>query len=483
MRKNTLKKAFALLVILAMLLPCIPVLASAEVATAKKLENVSVADAFQYLETNCKSTTEENTYVLDSTDDLAYFMACGRGTATASPFTGNIRFESCTVKLGADITWNEGTASATGFQPKNAGDTVYLWEPYFSAASQYGNPAAGGFQGTFDGCGHAISGLYINTTKHAGFFAALSGVTVKNVRFENCYVENAASSDSFVVGMVAGAVCMASTFEEIIVSNCHLKGAKCVGGIIGGPTTGMNYASAVLKLTDCVIDAKSTVTATESVAGGIMGAIRGKNVVTLTRCVDYATITVGTSGNRNGLIGYDSAAGTVTENCATIGSKYFYNGTGWSAGKAFTLTAPSDGVMSMEIEGVQTKANADETKFDARFVASILLGNVPTENTLVGFEFSQLGEYVADATNVKTKNCASVYTSIKTNFGGSDLTADDFDADYLGTLVITGIPKTGSKSILIRAWYQVDGGAKQYGNYALVTFVNGQIVASDYLTE
>ena len=156
MRKNTLKKTFALLVILAMLLPCIPVLASAEATV--KTRTYEDKDMEWYGD---GSATE---FTISNAEELAYFMSLSD------------TFDDKTIKLDNDIVWNDGVASETGFIPsQEQGNIIYQWTPYANNAA-----SSSEFKGIFDGAGHTIYGLYIKDVKYAGFFGQVRDGSVKS---------------------------------------------------------------------------------------------------------------------------------------------------------------------------------------------------------------------------------------------------------------------------------------------------------------
>lgn len=65
-----------------------------------------------------------------------------------------------TVYLGADIVVNEGTSAewlSNAADEDNTND-AYVWLPIATSKA---------FAGTFDGQGHTISGLYVNTSSNS----------------------------------------------------------------------------------------------------------------------------------------------------------------------------------------------------------------------------------------------------------------------------------------------------------------------------
>ena len=86
------------------------------------------------------------------------------------------------------------------------------------------------YKGIFDGQGHTISNsaMTVGATEGTGFFAALYGATVKNVRFEgiNITVQVRRVTDATgtaKVGVLAGIVGEGCTIEDVEFVNCAVK--------------------------------------------------------------------------------------------------------------------------------------------------------------------------------------------------------------------------------------------------------------------
>lgn len=201
----------------------------------------------------------------------------------------NVSFSGKTVRLTADIIWNEGTASETGFLPASEENKVIRWNPMGRATSP-GSP----FMGTFDGQGHSISGLYISKDENnVGFFNVVKNSTVKNLSIVNSYLS--IGSGKWYAGTLAvqamGSKCV---FENIFVEAYHNHGsaAQFIGGILGtvGPDTQTVFRN-------CVFDGVLTGTAA---VGGILGTNRTCKTE-LTDCINYGTMK--TSKETGGIIG------------------------------------------------------------------------------------------------------------------------------------------------------------------------------------
>lgn len=93
-----------------------------------------------------------------------------------------------------------------------------------------------GFKGIFDGNGHSISGVYVNTTSSAGFFANCRG-DVSNLRITNSYIKGGSN-----VGGICGS--FNETGKDMV--NCFYDGAVIGTSNIGG-LIGLNNATNISK--------------------------------------------------------------------------------------------------------------------------------------------------------------------------------------------------------------------------------------------
>ena len=184
----------------------------------------------------------------------------------------------------------------------HAGVTLYLagdialtgtWAPVGSTATYVGDF----FAGTFDGCGHTISGLNVQgSTVNQGLFAAINKATIRNLNVSgtvSCGTKN-------YVGGIVGKV-QAGTIE-----NCSFSGSV-TGGYTGGIAGGLNSNN--VTISGCVNAADVAGTT----AGGILGY--WKTTAAIQNC--YNTGSVTGSAKAGGIVGQLNK-GTI-ENCYSIG--------------------------------------------------------------------------------------------------------------------------------------------------------------------
>ena len=153
------------------------------------------------------------------------------------------------------------------------------------------------FAGTFDGCGHTISGLNVqSSTANQGLFAAINQATIRSLNVSgvvSCGTKN-------YIGGIVGKV-QAGTIE-----NCSFSGSV-TGGYTGGIAGGLN--SNDVTISGCVNAADVTGTT----AGGILGF--WKNTAAIRDC--YNTGSVTGSAKAGGIVG-QLQKGSI-ENCYSTG--------------------------------------------------------------------------------------------------------------------------------------------------------------------
>ena len=153
------------------------------------------------------------------------------------------------------------------------------------------------FAGTFDGCGHTISGLNVQSnTANQGLFAAINQATIRSLNVSgvvSCGTKN-------YIGGIVGKV-QAGTIE-----NCSFSGSV-TGGYTGGIAGGLNGNN--VTISGCA----NLAAVTGTTAGGILGY--WKNTAAIRDC--YNTGSVTGSAKAGGIVG-QLQKGSI-ENCYSIG--------------------------------------------------------------------------------------------------------------------------------------------------------------------
>ncbi|MDD5941187.1 hypothetical protein [Fibrobacter sp.] len=190
-------------------------------------------------------------------------------------------------KLGADILLNDGKIIDDKGALVADSSKLHKWTPI-------GNSSVT-FTGTFDGDGHTVSGMFINTTSsHNGLFGNSSG-TIQNLTVENSWVSGG-NATAGVLGILKGAGSLKNiTNKATVVGNGNVTGGVMAGietvccNKIGNVEYAENYGS---------------VTGVKT-AGGVAGSVQD---IVITNAINNADIS-GTQGVGGiaGSLGYNSS--------------------------------------------------------------------------------------------------------------------------------------------------------------------------------
>lgn len=255
------KRLLSLLLVLTMVFSLMPAALAADTVDVSALPEYT-ADA---------DTSAGAAYKISTEEGLRAFAAAVK----ADDGKGTYNLSSVSFYLANDI-------ALTG-----------TWTPVGSAASYPGDF----FAGTFDGCGHTISGLNV---QGQGLFAAINQATIRNLN-----VSGTVSSTVNYVGGIVGKV-QAGTIENCSFSGSVSSSKKSayVGGIAGG------LYSANVTISGCA----NTADVTGGYAGGILGY--WKTAATIQNCYNTGSITG--SVKAAGIVAHLNK-GTI-EKCYSIGA-------------------------------------------------------------------------------------------------------------------------------------------------------------------
>lgn len=206
------------------------------------------------------------------------------------------------------------------------------------------------FLGTFDGNGHKISNLYVNTTTgKAGLFACVNSGTVKNITVEGTVIDNASSSASGagvagIVGYSTGKVIIENCVSKVnITSSC-----ENTGGILG-------YTNSDSVIRNCIN--LGNINSSNDFTGGILGFAVGGAVVY--NCANFGTVSGksyvgGIVGKTEGDVSLCYSVGAITASDGDSAAAAIANVTGTdstfyqycyfktdSAGTAFNGASPT----------------------------------------------------------------------------------------------------------------------------------------------
>ena len=241
----------------------------------------SVASAVSLIKPSGEGSSS-NPYQISTAAHLYWFAGLVNGKLT----DGTAKNTAACAKLTANITVNSGVLKSDGTINSGNVSGFTAWTPigYFNSSSDYAC-----YNGTFDGNGKTISGLYLDNKNmsYIGLFGYSSG-TIKNVGVVDSYFKgyvyiggvcgyNAGTvklcySNSYLYGSNIGGVC-GLNFPGAVITNCYstgiIKGGENVGGVCGANTNA--------SITNC--HNVGSLSGSTSV-----GSVCGNNTGTITKC-------------------------------------------------------------------------------------------------------------------------------------------------------------------------------------------------------
>ncbi len=188
------------------------------------------------------SGTQSDPYLISNRAELYWF---------ATKVNGGDK--NCSAKLTADIIFNDGTFNADGTWSK-AGEPE-SWAPLSM------------FNGTFDGNGHTISGLYYCNaeTNNVGFCGELYGA-IKHLGIINSYLKG-----NLWCGIICGSIIDGGT-----ISDCYTCGSTVIGDSWVGCLCGRIILGSTIS--NCYTTSKAS-------GNSLVGNVCGQNIrSTLTNC-------------------------------------------------------------------------------------------------------------------------------------------------------------------------------------------------------
>ena len=264
------------------------------------------------------------------------------------------KFSGKTIKLAKDMDLNRGWNA-----PKTVDEEVIepdiTWTPIGNNAKV--NNVNNRFQGTFDGQGNEIKGIYVDSdNNYIGLFGYVNNnAIIKNLRLTNSYFYGDSAS-ALGWGSIAGqsdnatllniysdaVMCylgrqiggfVGRAAETVTIERCWFDGeidasyvldgnanVTCVGGIVGASVTPTGFADPELNITNCLntgnLKSVATHSTNKNIAisfGGIFGTDWNKGSVTITGCLNKGTITTELHQGVGAIIGYAAKSGSVYE--------------------------------------------------------------------------------------------------------------------------------------------------------------------------
>ena len=249
-------------------------------------------------------------------------------------------------KLTQNLTLNNGDSSKWD---KDVSSIRYPWSAPIGRSNSYA------FNGKFDGAGHTISGLYVDTETENGVWIGLFGKTgtgfeVKNLALTNSYMRcGTGASNVAYIGSIVGE-CQGSIDNVYSDAILVTAGMEC-GGIAGRMNGAVEH-----NFTNCWFN--GNITTSNSRAGGLLGDVIC-GTLNMENCLNTGTVkstyktTVSDAEARVGsLIGlaWEPSSATVInmKDCIAAGSVSEVKG----AGGIGTIIGSSTGAIELSYEDV-----------------------------------------------------------------------------------------------------------------------------------
>jgi hypothetical protein len=170
------------------------------------------------VDTDLRTNEDGSAYYIDSAAELAGFVQLVNG--------GTNYFAGKTVYLTTDIVWNEDNDGYLNWTATKG--PANKWTPI-------GTYTANHFQGTFDGLGHTVSGLYAPAVSvGSGFFGVIrkGAITIRNLSVVNSFFSSGGGAGA-IVGAIAGGNPTSVIIENVYASAQIISTGRGAGGIYG----------------------------------------------------------------------------------------------------------------------------------------------------------------------------------------------------------------------------------------------------------
>lgn len=341
------------------------------------------------------------------------------------------------IATGAELAWfadhvNAGNYDKKAVMTKDIDLGDYPWSPIG------GNNVKTAFIGEFDGAGHTVSGLYINSTDtYQGLFGYVNNASIANVTVDG----RITSTSNYVAGIAAYAAGK-STITRC-VNRASVSAKQYVAGVVG-------YANGDTEIDRCQNNAD--ITASSSMVGGIVSSVNGVNCK-MTNCFNSGTIS-GT-GSIGTLVATGNAK-SIIENNLNIG-KAVCTGTMTTIGNVRAVASAATGIKNNYVIEHYTNGKDYETVVTADQLASgeiaVLLGEAWGQN--IGKDKTPVidGKKVYVNEDSYTNNNPAYADII--NFEDVDLNGADYynGADEAGLFASSGFSFMNYYNKSYNSWY------------------------------
>lgn len=250
--------------------------------------------------------TKENPYQIGTVDELYWFAGLVNGDESVISEGIPQNTGACAV-LTADITINTDVLRDDGSLNGENIDKFTEWAPIGS----YGIRGEEAYIGTFDGNGHTISGLYVDSdAQYVGLFGCVgTNGKIQNVGVVDSYIS--ATGDKVCVGGVCG-YNVGGTIENCYNTGTITATAQATGiySSVGG-VCGFSFWN----IFNCYNTGKVSVTGDRAWVGGVSG-FNGKDIK---NCYNTGEVSVAVDGGVVGGVCGNNDSGSRITNCYNTG--------------------------------------------------------------------------------------------------------------------------------------------------------------------
>ncbi len=478
-----MKKLISIFLVAVMLLAMVPAMAITGSAATTR-------------DTNWYNEESTEFVLTDAGDLLGFSDLLAAGTT----------FEGKTVKLGANITMNDGWDATTGVAPTD-GD---LWAAVSEKA----------FNGTFDGQGYTVSGLcLVDVGWNAGILgggpATGKSATVKNVAIVNsCVVGANKGNVGTLFGLPKGTVTIENVYCSAYVKVTRSSLAN-VGGLIGcanntecnitncvfdGKLDGAGYGfggmvglanidktatnkNSVFNIENCAFYGE--ITAKYSI-GGMVGTTSTESTlesvtVNIINCLSGGTITAtdstGSTGvycgvvNEKATVNTDNNGNSTSKDALPAGFTSMPTGNPMPISIANMVWAISDTAMSStEYHAYQKNAANDSIR-----LVGLVTVEDPATFSAVGYDIEMIlgnGNTWTNKDEGVAPKITSVYTSVTETGKSSPTSAADLDANYIFVATVSGISTsyTGDITFVVKTFHDDAQGVRTYDDIIVINY-------------
>ncbi|WP_213995989.1 InlB B-repeat-containing protein [Tepidanaerobacter syntrophicus] len=258
-------------------------------------EESTEADKTDHINWYLKQGENASEYQISNAKELLGLAELVNGTAkdAEDKLIAAVDFSGKCITLTDDIDLSEMCHPAvTGAKTDPEVEEV-SWQPIGTSNTQ--------FKGVFDGGGHTISGLYINSNKtHLGLFGYINDAKIQNLTVEGSVKYTGTAWSSYVSGVAAY---VAGTCElEGLTSNVALDNpSDNTGGIAA-------YMSGASKISRCINH--GVIHSDDSYVGGILGRGNSSDAV-ISNC--YVTADIKGKYDTGAIVGRFSTSATLRD--------------------------------------------------------------------------------------------------------------------------------------------------------------------------